>query len=252
MKTDLELISIGCELLSGRTLNSHAKTLGASLTAIGLTLSRDTTIPDDMEIIQSAVREALERADIVVVSGGLGPTSDDITRDALAGLFKRRIVISEEARVQLQRYFQERGREITPVAERQVLVLEGAATLMNSAGAAPGERLDFPDLGKTLFILPGPPNEFAAVLDGHIIPWLLRQFPDATPLEVRVLTTEGVGESDIVTRLEAANFQCSEISIGFYPGFGRVEIRMSASKEMLPALEAAEQDIRTILGEHLV
>jgi nicotinamide-nucleotide amidase len=251
MKTDVELISIGSELLSGRTLNSHAQTLGAALAAIGLRLSRDTTIPDEIETIQSAVREALERADIVVVSGGLGPTSDDITREALAGFCGCRIVMSPEALAALHRRFKERGRVINPAAERQALILEGAETLLNSAGMAPGERLSLPG-EKTLFILPGPPNEFFAVLSDHLVPWLKGQFKDAVPLELRVLTTQGIGESDIVTRLEAVHFQPLDVMIGFYPGDGKVEIRLSAVKENREAIESAEGMLRDLLHEHLI
>ena len=251
MKTAIELISIGSELLSGRTLNSHAQTLGAALTAIGLRLSRDTTIPDEIEIIQSAVRDALERTDIVTVSGGLGPTSDDITRDALAGLFGCRIVMSLPALAALHQRLKELGRTGSPAADRQALILEGAETLINSAGAAPGERF-VPEAGKVLFILPGPPNEFSAVLHDHIIPWLVRQFPDAAPLELRVLTTQGIGESDIVTRLEAAGFSAPDVSVGYYPGGGKVEIRLTASREHTVSIEKAEQTLRTLLGDHLI
>lgn len=250
MKTDVELVSIGSELLSGRTLNSHAQTLGAALVKTGLRLSRDTTVPDVPEAIQSAVREALERADTVVVSGGLGPTSDDITRDVLGRLFKRRVVLSPEALGELRKRYTARGRDMTPAAERQALILEGAVTLLNPVGAAPGERLDLPH-GKTLFILPGPPNEFAAVLEEHILPWLRARFRDAVPLEERLILTAGIGESDIVTRLEEAGFQAPELAIGFYPGFGQVEIRLSAPKEHLWALEAAEGALRDLLHDHL-
>ncbi|MEI8206171.1 MAG: molybdopterin-binding protein [Kiritimatiellales bacterium] len=251
MKTDIELISIGTELLSGRTLNSHAQTLGAALAAIGLCLSRDTTIPDEIATIQSTVREAFGRTDIVVVSGGLGPTSDDITRDALSGLFGCRIVMSPSALAALHKRFNERGRTVTPAAERQALILAGAETLINSAGMAPGEMF-FPMVGKTLFVAPGPPNEFAAVLNDHFIPWLIKKFPDAAPLELRVIITEGIGESDIVTRLEAAGFQPLETSIGFYPGFGKVEIRLTALREQLAALEAVERTLRAILHDKLI
>lgn len=250
MKTSIELISVGSELLSGRTINSHAQTLGAALAKIGLRLSRDTTIPDEIETIQSAVHEALERVDVAVVSGGLGPTCDDITRDALAGLFGCKIVLSPAALAALHLRFKERGRTVTSAAERQALILEGAETLLNSAGMAPGERLNLPE-NKTLFILPGPPNEFAAVLADHIVPQLKQQFPDAVPPELRILTTQGVGESDIVTRLEAANFQCPEIAIGFYPGCGKVEIRLSAPAEQRAQLEAADCALRKILHDHL-
>jgi nicotinamide-nucleotide amidase len=251
MKADIELVSIGSELLSGRTLNSHAQTLGAALMKIGLNLARDTTIPDEIETIRSAVREAFGRTGIVIVSGGLGPTSDDITRDALAGLFSREIVLSPSALEALHKRFKERGRSMNPAAERQALILDGAVTLINSAGAAPGERLELPG-NKILFILPGPPNEFAAVLEDHIIPWLKAQFRDAVPLEVRVLTTQGIGESDIVTRLEAADFQAPDVSVGYYPGNGKVEIRLTASREKLSSLDAVERTLRQLLAGDLI
>lgn len=251
MKTDLELVSIGSELLSGRTLNRHAQTLGAALTAIGLRLSRDTTIPDEIEIIQAVVREAFERVDIVVVSGGLGPTPDDITRDALAGLFGCRIVTSPTALNALHKRLNDRGRTVTPAAERMALILEGAETLLNSVGAAPGERFS-PESGKILFILPGPPTEFVAVLNDHVIPYLKDQFKEAVPLELRVLIVEGIGEADIVTRLEEAEFQCLEASIGFYPGSGKVEIRLTAPREQLAALNDAERTLRKLLHDCLI
>jgi nicotinamide-nucleotide amidase len=251
MKSDLELVSIGSELLSGRTLNSHAQTLGAALTAIGLRLVRDTTIPDEIEAIQSAVREAFERTDIIIVSGGLGPTSDDITREALAGLYGRKIVPSPEGLAALRARFARRGITMSPVSERMAQILEGAEPLINNAGAAVAQKF-LPNIGKALFIVPGPPNEFAAVLTDHIVPWLCEQFREATPLELRVLTTEGIGESKIVERLEAAGFQALEISIGFYPGLGRVEIRLTAPREKLAALEAAERTLRELLHDYLV
>ncbi len=250
MHKEIELISIGTELLSGRTLNSHAQTLGAALTKIGLRLSRDTTIPDGIETIQSAVREAFTRTDIVVVSGGLGPTVDDITRDALAGLFDCGIVTSSAALEALHCKCTERGRRVTSAAERQALIFEGAATLLNSVGAAPGQRMELPS-GKVLFIVPGPPKEFAAILDDHIVPWLSDKFPEARPLEVRVLTTQGIGESDIVTRLEKENFQCPGLSVGFYPGVGKVEIRLTAPETETAALDAAENTLRELLHDHL-
>ncbi len=251
MKNNIELISIGTELLSGQTLNTHAQTLGLVLTKIGLNLSRDTTIPDGIEIIQSAVREAFERTDIVVVSGGLGSTSDDITRDALAELFDRKIVISPEALEVMQKRYATRGREVSPAAERQAQILEGAETLVNSVGAAPGQRF-FPKLGKTLFILPGPPKEFLAVLNDHIVPWLQKTFPHAEPLEERILITQGIGECDIVTRLNEACFKPLELSIGFYPGAGKVEIRISAEKEKLANLDVVESTLRALLQEWLI
>lgn len=250
MNSSIELISIGTELLSGRTLNTHAQTLGSALTAIGLRLSRDTTIPDEMDTIQSAVREAFERTDIVIVSGGLGPTSDDITRDVLAELFDRKIVSSPSALEEMKKRFARRGIEMSPASERMAQILDGAESLLNSAGAAVAQML-FPMSGKVLFVVPGPPVEFAAVLEDHIIPWLRKTFPDALSDDLRVLTTRGIGESAIVTRLETAGFQYSEISIGFYPGSGNVEIRLSAPQKKAAVLDEAENTLRELLHEWL-
>lgn len=251
MNTAIELISIGTELLSGRTLNTHAQALGAALTNIGLHLTRDTTIPDERAVIQSAVNEAFARTDIVLVSGGLGPTVDDITREALAEMFGVKIVLSAAGLDAMLKRFAKRGIEMTPASERMALVLEGSETLVNSAGCAAAQRLNLPD-GKILFLLPGPPNEFAAVLGDHIVPWLREQFPDAAPDEMRVLTTQGLGESAIVMRLEKEQFQCPDISIGFYPGQGRVEIRLNAQPAHVAALDAAEKTLREFFHEWLV
>jgi len=251
MNTSVELISIGSELLSGRTLNTHAQTLGTALSELGLQLSRDTTIPDELDLIQSAVRDAFERVDTVVVSGGLGPTPDDITRDALAGLFGCKIITSHSALEAMTARYAVRGRAVTSVSIRQVQILEGAETLLNSAGAAPGQRF-CPEAGKTLFVLPGPPGEFAAVLQDHIIPGCKKTFPDVEPLEVRVITTKGIGESDVITRLEKRNFTARGIAVGFYPGGGKLEIRLTAPQKESGMLNFSEQTLREILREYLI
>lgn len=250
MDIQAELISIGNELLNGRTLNTHARDLGAALGAIGLRLARDTTVPDDHATIGSAVQEALGRTDTVFASGGLGPTSDDITRDALANLLNQRIVTDRKTVEHLKGWYERRNRTLTPAGERQALVLEKAAVLPNSIGAAPGQRLDLPG-GKTLFVLPGPPNEFNAVLHEEIIPWLRERYADARPSLVRLVHTKGIGESDIVTLLERERFGPAEIALGFYPGGGKVEIRLCAAPGREAEISAAEHTLRCLLAEFL-
>lgn len=250
MNITAELISIGNELLTGRTLNTHGKDLGSALTAIGLSLTRDTTIPDDSNLIQSAVREALGRTGLVFVSGGLGPTVDDITRDALGELLGQQIVLHQPTVEHLRGWYESRGRTMTPAGERQALVLEQATALFNAVGAAPGQRIDLPD-GKTLFILPGPPNEFNAILNDEIIPWLQARFTDARPRLVRIVRTRGIGESDIVTILEHAGFSPANIDLGFYPGKGKVEIRLSADPDREPEVNKAEQSLLQLLSDFI-
>jgi len=250
MNNQAELISIGNELLSGRTLNTHGRDLGGALAAIGLQLVRDTTVPDEIPTIESAVKEALGRTSLVFVSGGLGPTTDDITREALAEALGRNILLDRPTVATMAERYAERGREMTPAAERQALVLDGSAVLPNSVGAAPGQRLELSG-DKTLFVLPGPPREFNAILNEEIVPWLKERFPDARPNLVHIVRTTGIGESDIVTILEQANFNSEGIALGFYPGKGKVEIHLSANPEKEPEILGAEQQLLDLLADFL-
>lgn len=250
MNKQAELISIGNELLSGRTLNTHGKDLGQALAAIGLRLVRDTTIPDEIPTIGSAVTEALARTSLVFVSGGLGPTVDDITRDALAKLLGQKIILDRPSVATMAERYAARGRSMTPAAERQALVLEGATALPNSVGAAPGQRIELPG-GRFLLILPGPPREFNAILNEEIIPWLKERFPDARPNLVRIARTQGVGESDIVTLLKREKFHPLEIDLGFYPAQGKVEIRLTAEPGKDAEIDQAHQTLRMLLREFI-
>jgi len=250
MDIQAELISIGNELLSGRTLNTHGRDLGEALSAIGLQLVRDTTIPDDLFTIGQAVDEAFERVSLVFVSGGLGPTVDDITRDALARLLECKIVLDQATIDHLKGWYEKRGRTITIAATRQAQVLENATVLFNPVGAAPGQRIEI-DKQKTLFVLPGPPNEFNAILKEEIIPWLQKTYKHARPKLVRIVRTKGIGESDIVTILESAGFEPHNIELGFYPGMGKVEIRLTADSDHSLPIAEAEQTLLKLLADHL-
>lgn len=250
MDIQAELISIGNELLSGRTLNTHGQDLGGTLASIGLQLVRDTTIPDEIPVIAGAVEEALARTDLVFVSGGLGPTVDDITRDALGTLLNQQIVLHQPTVDYLHSWYAKRNRRITPAGERQALVLENAVVLPNSVGAAPGQRIELPE-GKTLFVLPGPPNEFNAILSEEIVPWLKARYFDARPKLVRIVQTRGIGESDIVTILEAADFHPPCVALGFYPGKGQVEIRLTALPDHGKEVDDAEQILLHLLNDFI-
>lgn len=247
MIRSVELVSTGTELLSGRTLNRHAQVLGGHLLPLGIVLDRDTTVPDDIAGIEQAVSSALERVDVVVVSGGLGPTSDDVTRDAVARLTGRGIVMDETSRASLRTRCQLAGRLVTEQTERQALVVEGAEALPNSVGLAPGERVEWK--GKTLFLLPGPPDEFLAVLVEHVMP-RLREMCGRT-IASRTLMTCGIGESDIVARFEEAGFPPGGLDIAYSAAPGRVEITISSPEgdEDLAASAAAEA--RELIGEYV-
>jgi nicotinamide-nucleotide amidase len=251
MEFQAELISIGNELLSGRTLNTHAKDLGRALTAIGLKLVRDTTIPDQIEIIGREAAAALSRTNLVFVSGGLGPTVDDMTRDALAEILGREIILDARTTEIITERYHNRGRVMTPAAERQALILKGAVVLPNSVGAAPGQRIELPD-DKFILILPGPPNEFNAILNEEIIPWLKEQFPEARAEIIRSIWTRGIFESDIATLLEDKKFNPAGADLGFYPANGQVEIRITASPDRENEATTVEKKLKELLSGYLI
>lgn len=251
MNNQAELISIGNELLSGRTLNTHGKTLGGALYAIGLNLVRDTTIPDQIPLIQQTVSAALARTPLVFVSGGLGPTPDDITRDALATMLNRSIQLDRPTADLIATRLHARGKTTSKAAERQALVIEGAEVLPNSVGAAPGQYITLPD-HRALFILPGPPNEFSAILEEEIIPRLRARYTEARPALVREICSRGMSEAELMTQLEMDHFNAGPVDIGFYPGGGRLVIRLTAHPEDIDHLKQVERHFRTLLCNFLI
>jgi len=248
--TTAELISTGDELLSGRSLNRHAQVLGERLGRLGILLTRDTTIGDDRAGISGTVRQALERTPLVFVSGGLGPTNDDVTRDAVADVVGRGVVMDDYALGLLREKFARRGRPVTPARQRQALIVEGATVLPNTPGIAPGERLDVD--GKTIFMLPGPPIEFSAILDEHIMPWLRERTADQAALRERVLLTSGIAESDIMTRFIDAGFPPAGVHTAYCAGNGRVEVRLHPIGDIEDAaLDQAADQAAALLGVYV-
>ena len=247
MTLPVELVSTGSELLSGRTLNRHAQTLGERIRALGLSLVRDTTVRDDSPAIREAVQSALSRVDVVFVSGGLGPTSDDVTREALAELLGRKIVLDQVSLDVMQRRYDRIGRRMTEQSKRQALIVEGGEALSNSVGLAPGERLEFG--GKVLFVLPGPPDEFHAVLEDHIVPWLKQRYASVAPAAEKIFLTCGIAEAEVARRFEEAGLAPAGIEIGYCAAPGRVEVRLTSAQGDEKAVEAAGTEARKLIGE---
>ena len=138
----VELINTGSELMLGRVLNTHAQWLGRQLSDLGYRLVRQVAVPDTGADIQQAVREALGRARIVIVTGGLGPTSDDLTRQLIAELLGKKLVMDERALGEIQEFFRIRNRPMTPNNEVQALAPDGAIVLYNPNGTAPGLAME--------------------------------------------------------------------------------------------------------------
>lgn len=245
---NVELISTGSELLNGRTVNRHAAVLGGLLQEFGLDLLSDTTVTDKLSLIASTLERALERSDVVFITGGLGPTSDDLTRDTVAHVARRPVVMDEKTLETVRTRYRRNGREITPQGERQALVVEGSRILDNSVGLAVGEELTIRD--RTVFILPGPPRELQAMVDDHLRPWLKHQCPEAVQRPMKIYMITGTGESDVVAELEAAGFQDEHLDVSYRAAPGRVELCVRAQSDQAD-LDAADQCISATLGNRI-
>ncbi len=221
---NVELITIGGELLSGHTLNTNAQFIGERLAEAGVALARQISIPDDHEIIVSAIRESLGRADWVIVSGGLGPTNDDVTKKALARVFNRTLVFHDELLAMLKQRYTARGREPGPFLDTQAVQPADAELIPNEVGSAVGIILT--DSGKTLAAVPGVPREMRPMIAEHIVPKIAAQ--SKIGVVSRTWSTTGWPESRLYEVMESLIRDNPEVSFAFLPSELGVKLRFSA------------------------
>ncbi|MFM7100132.1 MAG: competence/damage-inducible protein A [Verrucomicrobiota bacterium] len=254
----VELINTGDELLLGRVVNTHLAWLGTELARLGLPLARQVAVPDGAEDIRSAVATALGRSDLVLVTGGLGPTGDDRTRDEIARLLGRKLFSDTGLADRIRGYFAARGKEMPDSCLVQAQVPEGAVILDNDWGTAPGLAFHLdpnPMRGSgraVLALLPGPPRELRPMFTQRLL-GLLAQWGMARGVFVaRTLRTVGWGESQLEERLAGplAPVIAQGVELGFCARLGEVEVRLSASgPEALARVDAGAAIVRRELGE---
>jgi nicotinamide-nucleotide amidase len=258
---NIELINTGTELLLGRSLNTHQQFLGRELARLGYTVSRQITVPDTGPEITQAVREALSRAELVITTGGLGPTSDDCTRALVAGLLGRKLVHDPAVWGDIQKFFADRKRALPFHAERQALVPEGATVFRNAFGTAPGVAVQVP-VGRFrpggpaswLVMLPGPPRELQPMFKQQVAPLLQQVLPPEAPFVSLTLRTTGLGESLVEQRIDGplAPLVGSGLELGYCAGRGAVDVRLTARGPQAAAIVAQAEDIvRGLLGDYI-
>ena len=246
----VEVVAVGTELLLGQTVNTNASHVGERLAESGLDAHYQVVVGDNHARMVDAIRTALSRADAVVVTGGLGPTQDDITRDAIAEATGRRMLFSEEQAARLRSFWDRLGREFPESNLCQAEYPEGAEQLPNPRGTAPGLAMDHD--GVLLFALPGVPAELYRMLDDHVLPRLRQAAGAEEVLVSRVLRTWGHGESAVAVLLDDLYHASYNPSVAFLASAGEVKVRLSAkagSDEAARALiEPLEDEIRLRLG----
>lgn len=247
-----ELLMVGTELLLGETTDTNATYLAGCLADLGIDLHFKSTVGDNWLRMTGALATALARSQVVIVSGGLGPTQDDLTREVVAATTGRRLVFDEVAWEGISRLLTSRGRPLTENNRRQAMLPEGADRIPNPVGVAPGIWLDLGD--RIIICLPGVPDELRSMMRETVMPRLRVQI-HTEPLHSRILRFRGIGESALETKLLDLISNQTTPTIALYAGAGEVRIRLTCRAESDDAAEELfaplEQEIRRRVGEHM-
>ena len=223
----VELISVGTELLLGNIVNTNAVYLSQKCAALGLSCYHQSVVGDNEERLTEAVRLALQRSDILILSGGLGPTKDDLTKEVAARVMGRPLYLHEESKAAIQSFFEKRGLEITDNNWKQAMVPEGCIVVANPNGTAPG--IIMAENGKHVILMPGPPNEMIPMFETSIMPYL-------SSLQSCVIYSQtvkicGVGESRAETMVADLIREQTNPTLATYAKTGEVHLRVTARAE---------------------
>lgn len=251
------LVTVGDELLLGETVDSNAAWLGRELESLGIRVVKRYTVGDVEDHIHQAVRRGLEDADLVLLTGGLGPTGDDLTREALAEFFDTPLRIDDELLRRLTRVFRESGYDELPSTNRKVaMVPEGAHTLPNSQGTAPGLLLETEE-GELVVALPGVPEEMKAIARGPLRDVLTERLSDRlSPVHHRTIHTTGIAESELARRAEEVlPDDTGPVSVAFLPDIRGVDLRLTArdveEEEARKWLDRVEEALEPVVEPYL-
>ncbi len=257
----VELINTGSELMLGHVLNTHQQWLCRRLADLGYVITRQVAVADTRHAIEPCVREALGRADLVLTTGGLGPTSDDLTRDVLAQLLGKKLREEPSVVAHIQQFFELRNRVMPDRARAQALVPEDAIVLPNPHGTAPGLAIEvrpnpFRAAGRPswLVLLPGPPRELRPMFTDAVAPLLRRVLPPEGVFVCRTLRTTGLGESFVQEKIGGPLQPVVEagLELGYCARPGQVDVRLAArGAEAETMVGEAEAIVRQQLGAQI-
>jgi nicotinamide-nucleotide amidase len=244
-----EIITTGTELLLGEILDTNAPFIARQLRAIGLNLYYKTTVGDNRDRLAYALRQALERSDVVIVTGGLGPTVDDITREAVADATERPLELRPEIVEHLKAFFGQRGRSFTENNLRQAYLPQGSRMIPNPIGTAPGFIVE--DARGVIITMPGVPREMERMMTEQVIPYLQERMGESLVIVTRIIHTAAIGESTIDNMIGPLMTR-SNPTVGLAAHLGQVDIRLAAragsEAEAWALIDPVEAEIREQLG----
>ncbi len=245
-----ELLSVGSELTVGETRDTNSGELARSLTELGVAVGRIQALPDDLAVVAAAFREALARADLVVSTGGLGPTPDDLTREAIAAVAGEVPAVDPDLEAWLRGLWTRRGIPMPELNLKQAWRIPSATTLPNANGTAPGWWVERPD-GQVVVALPGPPREMRPIWSDAVVPRLRERGVGAETAR-HTLRLAGIGESAVADILGEALLRAVSPVVATYARADAVDVRISAAGPGASDLVAITTErVRASLAEHV-
>ena len=243
-----EIIAVGTELLLGQITNTNAKFVSEKLASIGINVYYHTVVGDNNHRLQEAIQIAEKRADILIFTGGLGPTKDDLTKETIASVIGEELVYDEIALTSISEYYKRTGREFTENNKKQALVLNGSAVFANDHGMAPGMGLNKNE--KVYILLPGPPKEMQPMYTNYVDPFL-RNFTTGERIYSRVLRFFGIGESQLEVKLQDLIDGQTNPTIAPLASDGEVTLRLTAKHHDVKHAEMLIQHVESLILERV-
>lgn len=248
-----DIVTIGDEILYGQIVDTNSQWMSQELDKLGIRVRRKISVSDQPAEIEDVLRTSAQQVDLILITGGLGPTKDDVTKTTLCRLFQDELVIEPRAEAFIRSFFESRNRPFTELNRQQAAIPSRCTYLHNVTGTAPG--MWFEELGCILVSMPGVPHEMKYLMTHEVLPRLQQHFQ--TPvIHHRVIRTIGIGESFLAERIERWEDQLpAHIKLAYLPGHGQVKLRLTATgdnRELLDAeIETCIQDLYPLAGEFI-
>ena len=247
-----EIIAVGSELLTHDKVDTNSLFITEQLNGLGVEVARKLIVGDHRERLTAAVRDAVEHAEIIVITGGLGPTEDDLTRDAVAAALGRTLIFNDEILTWIEQRFRLFNRKMADVNRRQAYLVEGAEVLPNPRGTAPGQWIDLP--GRVVMLLPGPPGELKPLFVNECVPRLQRFLPPQV-IRTRLYRVAGMGESDLDALIAPVYTKVANPVTTILAGMGDIQVHLRAragtAEEADALLEAVAPEIEALIGDRI-
>lgn len=247
-----EIIAVGSELLLGQIANTNAQFISNQLQELGMNVFYHTVVGDNAQRLDDVITNAESRANLIILTGGLGPTKDDLTKETIARHLGLDLVFDEDALVSIEQFYEQRGRAMTENSRKQALILQGSVVLRNDHGMAPGMLVTKNDL--TYILLPGPPKELQPMFQLQAKPKLAAMLNDGSVILSHVLRFYGIGESELETKIHTVLEEQTNPTIAPLAADGEVTLRITAkaqnNEQAWSLINHKKAEILSIVGEY--